>query len=112
MHAPCGDIELGPSRYELKTRFSSVFKQKLRQLLSHHGSAAVEFGIVWQQSLDQVPLDELDQAEVYWELIDWTKAASYSQRSSARRSTHSGDSRLSIRHGRYCIGQPTLLANT
>ena len=87
MHAPCGDIELGASRYELKTRFSSVFKQKLRQLLCHQGSAAVEFGIVWQQTLDHVPLDELDQAGVYRELIEWTKAASYSQRGPAQHNT-------------------------
>jgi hypothetical protein len=78
MHTLCGDIELGASRGQ-KTRFCSEFKQKMRRRLARRLSAAEEFGIVWQKTLDQVPLEDLEQAEVYWALIKWARVESYSQ---------------------------------
>jgi hypothetical protein len=79
MHTPCGDIDLGEGRDTQKARFSLVFKRRLRGLLSRQGCAAEGFGIVWEQTLEEVPLDAPDQGEVYWELIGWAKAESYSQ---------------------------------
>jgi hypothetical protein len=78
MHTPSLDIGMADLRTQSRTRFCWVFKRKFRQLLFQHGSAAEGFGAVWQETLDQVPLQEHDQCEVYWELIGWAKAASYS----------------------------------
>lgn len=39
-----------------------------------HDCAAEGFGLAWEQTLDEVPLDDAAQAEVYWELIRWARS--------------------------------------
>ncbi len=79
MHTSCGHLESSDLAGRLKARFCSAFQRKLRDALSRDGSAAENFGIVWQETLERVPLEEPDQAEVYWKLIEWAKSESYSQ---------------------------------
>ncbi len=47
------------------------FKRRMRELLAHHHSAAEAFGPTWEETLDEVSLDDVEQAQVYRELIDW-----------------------------------------
>ncbi|MFO1497162.1 MAG: hypothetical protein U1G07_01980 [Verrucomicrobiota bacterium] len=56
-------------------RFIFCFQRKLREALAHYQSAAVGFGPTWEQTLEEVPLEEGKQAQVYWLLIGWAKTA-------------------------------------
>ncbi len=51
--------------------FSLRFKRQMRELLAQGHSAAETFGIVWEKTLDAFPVEDSDQAPVYWELIEW-----------------------------------------
>ena len=52
-------------------RFRLRFQRRLREALARQQSAASGFGPAWEQTLEEVPLEEADQAQVYWELIRW-----------------------------------------
>ena len=52
-------------------RFTLRFQRQLAEYQSRKGSAAEGFGLVWEQTLQEVPLDEETQCELYRELIDW-----------------------------------------
>jgi len=54
--------------------FCLRFKRRIRELLALGHSAAESFGIVWERTLDALPLDDDGQAEIYWELIEWAGA--------------------------------------
>jgi len=51
--------------------FCSRFKRRMRELLARHQPAAEAFGPVWEETLDEVSLNDAEQAQVYWELIAW-----------------------------------------
>jgi hypothetical protein len=53
----------------MKDRFRLQFQQGLREYLAQHSCAAEGFGVVWERTLEQVPLEEAAQADIYWELI-------------------------------------------
>jgi hypothetical protein len=57
-----------------KDRFRLQFQHGLREYLARHSCAAEGFGLVWQRTLQEVPLHEAAQAEVYWELIQWARS--------------------------------------
>jgi hypothetical protein len=46
----------------------------LRAYLARHNSVAEGFGRVWEQTLEEVALEEPDQAQIYWELIQWARS--------------------------------------
>jgi hypothetical protein len=54
---------------QMKDRFRLQFQQGLREYLAQHSCAAEGFGVVWERTLEQVPLEEAAQADIYWELI-------------------------------------------
>jgi hypothetical protein len=56
-------------------RFCLRFKRRMRELLAQGHSAADSFGRVWERTLEAVPLEDSDQARIYWELIEWAGSA-------------------------------------
>jgi hypothetical protein len=59
---------------ELKQRFRLHFQEGLREYLARNGSAAEGFGIIWERTLERIRVGETAQAELYWELIQWTRS--------------------------------------
>jgi hypothetical protein len=55
-------------------QFRLRFKKRLRQLLDCYGTRAEAFGPAWEATLQEVPLSEAKQVEVYWQLIDWARS--------------------------------------
>jgi hypothetical protein len=66
MNRHCGGTDCN-----LQDRFRLGFQRRLRQALARHHSAAEGFGPAWEATLNEVPLDDADQAIVYWDLIRW-----------------------------------------
>ncbi len=60
-------------RWRLNECFRLRFQRQLADYWSRHGSAAEGFGVIWEQTLTEVPVDELAQGQLYRELIDWAK---------------------------------------
>lgn len=54
--------------------FRLHFQRHLINYLLRDGSLAEGFGIVWERTLADVPLDEEKQGDVYRELISWAKS--------------------------------------
>ncbi len=55
-------------------RFRLRFRRRLTDYLFQQGSAAEGFGVVWEKTLAEVPLDDETQAQLYRELIAWAKS--------------------------------------
>jgi hypothetical protein len=55
--------------------FCLRFKRNMQELLERHQSAAEAFGPAWESALDEVALDDAEQAAVYRLLIEWAKSA-------------------------------------
>ena len=53
--------------------FRLHFQRRLAEFSTFHGSAAEGFGIVWEETLEKVPLEESVQGRVYRELIAWAR---------------------------------------
>ncbi len=51
--------------------FCLRFKRRMGALLARYGSAAEAFGPTWEETLDEVRLNEDEQGTVYRELIAW-----------------------------------------
>ena len=51
--------------------FCMRFKRRMNDLLGRHQSAAEAFGPAWEETLDEVSLNDTEQARVYWHLIAW-----------------------------------------
>ncbi len=57
-------------------RIEQFLRQFQRNLLDHvarYSSIAESFGVVWEQTLEAVPLDQRMQGQLYRELIAWAK---------------------------------------
>ena len=52
-------------------RFRLCFKKTLQEYLARDGSTAKGFGIAWEKTSEQVPLDETVQGALYRELLGW-----------------------------------------
>jgi hypothetical protein len=57
-----------------RERFRLQFQQSLREYLARNGSAAEGFGLIWEKTAELVALNELEQAQLYWELIQWARS--------------------------------------
>ena len=53
--------------------FRLRFQRSLRCCVRRQFSVAECFGLIWLETLEEVPLSEDEQAELYEELIDWAK---------------------------------------
>ncbi len=59
---------------KLSDRFRLFFKRHLADYQAQHGFAPEGFGVAWEKALEQAPVDEQAQAQLYRELIDWAKS--------------------------------------
>jgi hypothetical protein len=59
---------------KLQDHFRLRFQWRLREALGRQASAAEEFGPAWEQTLEEFPLAEADQAAVYWDMIRWASS--------------------------------------
>lgn len=75
MHATQPDHAFFESRSNPQERFRLRFQSGLKQYLSTRESVAEGFGIVWEQTLDEVPLEDKLQRALYARLLDWARNA-------------------------------------
>jgi hypothetical protein len=70
-------------------QFRLRFKDRFRQLTARRCPAAEAFGPAWEMTVIEVPLPDIDQAAVYWDLIGWAKSYELftTRRSSVQRAT-------------------------
>lgn len=59
-----------------KARFRQDFMRSLNSCIRRNFSVAECFGTIWQETLDAIALTDLEQAEVYPELLEWAKQRS------------------------------------
>lgn len=50
------------------------FRRRLLDALASHQSTAQAFGPTWEATLEEVPLDDQEQALIYWQLIAWVRS--------------------------------------
>lgn len=62
------------ARFGCRHKFRDCFRQRLRELLANHCSAAEAFGPAWERTLVEVPLSDEDQSVVYRDLIEEVRA--------------------------------------
>jgi hypothetical protein len=56
-----------------KELFRARFQRSLRNCVRRRFSVAECFGVIWVETLEQVRLEDDEQAELYEELITWAK---------------------------------------
>ena len=62
-----------PAELEAREQFRSRFKQALSGCL-HKGFLLEEcFGLIWEETLDEISLSEKEQRTLYEELLAWVK---------------------------------------
>jgi hypothetical protein len=71
MKTRCRDIRPDEVQGRSKERFRFEFQRGLRRRAFGNGSVAEAFGAVWEKTLEEVPLDEQSQGQLYRELIRW-----------------------------------------
>ncbi len=65
---------LAPSRCKLNECFRARFQRRLAHYRAQHDSAAEGFGVIWEKTLEEVPVDEEAQGQLYRDLIRWAKS--------------------------------------
>jgi hypothetical protein len=55
-------------------RFRLRFQQRLTDYLLRNGSVAKGFGVMWEKTLEETPMDDDAQGDLYRELITWAKS--------------------------------------
>jgi hypothetical protein len=63
----------GPVPVDSKELFRARFQTALRQCVRRRFSVAECFGVIWEETLEDITLTEKEQSELYEELIDWAK---------------------------------------
>ncbi len=58
---------------KLNARFRSRFQRRMADYWLQRGSAAEGFGAVWEKTLEEVPVGDEAQGQLYHELIHWAK---------------------------------------
>jgi hypothetical protein len=59
---------------DCKEVFRERFQRSLRSCLRRGFCVEESFGMIWMETLEDVPLDEDEQIDIYEELISWAKA--------------------------------------
>jgi len=57
-----------------KERFRARFQQSLRACARRGFAVEEAFGMIWEETWDEITLNEEDQSELYQELIHWAKS--------------------------------------
>ena len=60
--------------FKPQERFRLRFQQRLTDYQLRRGSAAEGFGLVWEKTLEEVPVDDNAQGKLYRELIQWARS--------------------------------------
>ena len=60
-----------------KEQFRARFQRALALCVSYGFCIEESFGMVFNETLDEVPMSDKEQAELYEELIRWAKRASF-----------------------------------
>ena len=63
------------SRKPAKDEFRQRFQRSLRACLRKGFSVEECFGLVWEETLDLIPLPEPEQGPLYEEMIQWAKCS-------------------------------------
>ena len=69
MHAPTDAV-----RCKSHDHFMLRFKKRMCQMLAEYDSPAEAFGPAWEATLDEVPVPDVEQGKIYWQLIDWARS--------------------------------------
>jgi hypothetical protein len=67
---PCGRL----CGFKPQERFRSRFQRRLTEYRSSTASTAEGFGLIWEQTLEEVPLDDDAQGQLYREMINWARS--------------------------------------
>ena len=62
---------------DAKEQFRLRFQRSLGLCVAHGFCIEESFGMIFNETLDEVPLDNQEQAELYEELINWAKRATF-----------------------------------
>ena len=62
-----------------KEQFRQKFQRSLRCCVRRGFSVEESFGMIWVETWEEVALSELEQSELYEELIDWAKKEPFSR---------------------------------
>jgi len=60
-----------------KEQFRQKFQRSLRSCVRRGFSLEESFGMIWEETWEEVILSERDQAELYEELIEWAKKEAF-----------------------------------
>jgi hypothetical protein len=60
-----------------KEQFRLKFQRSLRGCVRRGFSVEESFGMIWEETWEEVALSEREQAELYEELIDWAKKEAF-----------------------------------
>ncbi len=55
--------------------FRFQFQRRLNEYRQRYGSVAEGFGVIWEETLEEVPVDDKIQGELYRELLNWARQA-------------------------------------
>ncbi len=58
---------------QAKNSFRVRFQRSLKACVKRHFAVEDCFGTVWQETLDEVPLFDQEQSDLYVELIEWAR---------------------------------------
>ena len=53
--------------------FRFEFQRRLTEYRQRYGSVAEAFGVSWEETLAEVPVDNITQGELYRELLNWAR---------------------------------------
>ena len=81
-HAPIQTNVPGP--VDSKALFRTRFQWSLRQCVRRRFSVAECFGVIWEETLEEIALSDQEQSELYEELIDWAKGRLFRELIEAR----------------------------
>jgi hypothetical protein len=56
-----------------RDQFRARFQRSLRNCVRRRFSVAECFGVIWLETLEEISLNDEDQADLYEELIGWAK---------------------------------------
>jgi hypothetical protein len=63
-----------------KDVFRHKFQRSLRSCVRRGFSVEEAFGMIWEETWEEVLLSEREQSELYEELIEWTKRTVFDQK--------------------------------
>jgi hypothetical protein len=68
-----------PLSISRKEQFRQKFQRSLRSCVRRGFSVEESFGMIWEETWEEISLTEREQAELYEELIDWAKNEAFAR---------------------------------